>query len=603
MMETLGVILARAGSKGLPGKCLRRLLGRPLIDYTFDHALASRRLDGIVFTSDCEPAKLRARQRGIEVVDRPAELATDSARVDDAARHAVEVWERRHARRANQVVLLYGNIPVRSETAIDHAISLLLETGADSVRTVAPVGKMHPDWLHRLEGDRMRQFRPNSIYRRQDLEPLYCHDGAVVAVTRRALFDLALRSPDDAHAFLGEDRRALLQNAGDAVDVDEPGDLYAAEAALRARGYSPAPLPAANATEDARAASVRLATADPLNTIRRTTYVIAEAGVNHDGRLDNALTLIDAASDAGANAVKFQMFRADDLSTADAAQAAYQQACAPAGSQRRMLSGLELRDEAWPALIRRCHERGIDFLATPFGPAEVERLAALGAKAIKIASTDLTNPRLIDAALATALPVILSTGASLEAEIDNAIERFRQAGALERLTLMHCVSCYPTPVERANLRRIVALRDRYGVPTGFSDHTLSVWTGSWATALGAGVIEKHLTLDRSAGGPDHAMSLCPEKLREYVARIREVETALGTGGIDMHETEQDVRRIGRRSIVAARDLPAGAVLTASALALKRPGTGLPADALETLTHRRLRVAVSADTVLTWDMVE
>ncbi len=603
MMETLGVILARAGSKGLPGKCMRPLLGRPLIDYTFDHALASRRLDAIVFTSDCEPAKLLARQRGIEVVDRPAELATDSARVDDAARHALQAWEGRHARRVDQVVLLYGNIPIRTETAIDQAIALLLESGADSVRTVAPVGKMHPDWLHRLEGDRMRQFRPNSIYRRQDLEPLYCHDGAVVVVTRRALFDFALRRPDDAQAFLGEDRRALLQNAGDSVDVDEPGDLYAAEAALRVQGFSPASRPAAHASDDRLVPKPRHTATGRLDASSRATYVIAEAGVNHDGQLDKALALIDAAADAGANAVKFQMFRAADLSTAAAAQAEYQKACAPAASQRQMLNALELRDEAWPVLVRRCHERGIAFLATPFGSAEVERLAALGARAIKIASTDITNARLLDAAFATRLPVVLSTGASLEAEIDGAVERFRQTGAMDRLTLMHCVSCYPTPLEAANLRRIVALRDRYGVSTGFSDHTLSVWTGSWAAALGAVVIEKHLTLDRSAGGPDHAMSLCPEKLREYVARIREAETALGTGRIDMHETEQDVRRVARRSIVAARDLPAGTVLTASALALKRPGTGLSPDALEALTHRRLRVPVAADTALTWDMVE
>lgn len=603
MMETLGIILARAGSKGLPGKCMRPLLGRPLIDYTFDHALASRRLDAVVFTSDCEPAKMLARQRGIEVVDRPADLATDSARVDAAARHAVQTWERRHAPRVDQVVLLYGNIPIRTETAIDSAIALLLETGADSVRTVAPVGKMHPDWLHRLEGDRMRQFRTNSIYRRQDLEPLFYHDGAVVVVTRRALFDLALRRPDDAQAFLGEDRRSLVQNATDAVDVDEPGDLYAAEAALRTRAASPAPLPAADARDDRPGEPNRLAAPEQLHATSRATYVIAEAGINHDGHLDKALALIDAAANAGADAVKFQMFQAADLTTADAAQAEYQKACSPAASQRQMLSALELGDEAWPVLVRRCHERGIDFLATPFGPAEVERLAALGAKAIKVASTDLTNTRMLDAALATALPVLLSTGASLEGEIDGAVERFRRAGAMDRLTLMHCVSCYPTPLEAANLRRIVALRGRYGVSTGFSDHTLSTWTGSWAAALGAVVIEKHLTLDRSAGGPDHAMSLCPEKLREYVARIREVEAALGTGRIDMHEAEQDVRRVARRSIVAARDLPAGAVLTASALALKRPGTGLPADALDALTHRRLRVPVSADTVLTWDMVE
>jgi CMP-N,N'-diacetyllegionaminic acid synthase len=232
-MDTLGIILARAGSRGLPDKCVRPLLGRPLIAYTCDHVAACRRLCGVVLTTDSGPAKQIARAQGIEIVDRPAELATDAAPVDAAARHAVEVWEGWHGRRVDAVVLLYANVPVRAEGVIDRAIQLLERTGADSVRTVAPVSKQHPDWLHRLDGDRMIQYRPNSIHRRQDLEPLYYHDGAVIAVTRQALFD-ALQTPDDPHAFFGRDRRALVQRCEDAVDIDETSDLHLAESVLRA---------------------------------------------------------------------------------------------------------------------------------------------------------------------------------------------------------------------------------------------------------------------------------------------------------------------------------------------------------------------------------
>lgn len=231
---SLGVILARAGSKGLPGKCTRDLLGRPLIEYTFDHARASRRLTGIVLTTDSEPAKRLARARGIDVVDRPSDLASDTATVDAAARHAVLFWEKTHSRKVDAVVLLYGNIPIRAEGLIDRAIEHLKRTGADSVRSVAPVTKQHPDWIHRLEGDRMRQFRQNGIYRRQDLEPLYYHDGAVAVVTRLALFE-AERSPQDGQAFLGSDRRAIVQKPEDSVDIDEPIDLFVAEAMLRSR--------------------------------------------------------------------------------------------------------------------------------------------------------------------------------------------------------------------------------------------------------------------------------------------------------------------------------------------------------------------------------
>lgn len=231
-MITLGVILARDGSRGLPQKCMRTLLGRPLLAYTLDHARASERLTDFLLSTDCEPAKRLALQQGVAVVDRPAELATETAPVDPAARHAVRWWESRHDRVADQVVLLYGNVPVRAPDLIDRAVDQLIATGADSVRSVAPVSKQHPDWLSRLDGDRMEQFRPNSIYRRQDLDPLYYHDGAVAAVTRAALFG-ATAFPEDHQAFLGEDRRALVQRPEDAVDVDGPIDLLFAEALLR----------------------------------------------------------------------------------------------------------------------------------------------------------------------------------------------------------------------------------------------------------------------------------------------------------------------------------------------------------------------------------
>lgn len=274
IMRTLGVILARAGSKGLPNKCVRPLLGRPLIEYTFDHALASPRLDSLVLTTDSAPAAALARERGIEVIDRPTELATDTAAVDAAARHAVEEYERRDRTSGggNQetprvdfgaVVLLYANIPLRPPGLIDRAIELLETSGASSVRTVSPVGKMHPDWMYRIDGDRMRPYRANSIHRRQDLEPLYVLDGAVAAVTREALFG-ALRTPEDRQAFLGPDRRALRLEPGECVDVDTHADLLLAEVLLRSRSESagadasrrgdphgrPNPSPASCAEED-----------------------------------------------------------------------------------------------------------------------------------------------------------------------------------------------------------------------------------------------------------------------------------------------------------------------------------------------------------------
>lgn len=230
-MYTIAVILARAGSKGLPDKCVLPLCGRPMIAYTIGHARAAKRVNDIVLTTDSPAAQTIGRSQGIRVVQRPAELATDTARVDDSVRHAVDWYEETAGKAIDAVVILYGNIPVRAPDSIDRCIECLERTGCDSVRTVAPVTKQHPDWIHRLEGDRLVQFRPNSIHRRQDLEPLYYHDGAVIAVARSSLFGAGIA--EDPHAFFGKDRRAVVQREDDAVDIDTRADFLRAEALLR----------------------------------------------------------------------------------------------------------------------------------------------------------------------------------------------------------------------------------------------------------------------------------------------------------------------------------------------------------------------------------
>jgi CMP-N,N'-diacetyllegionaminic acid synthase len=232
-MNTIAVILARAGSKGLPDKCVLPLLGRPVISYTIEHAQASGLLGEIILSTDSPRAAAIGRRWGVQTVDRPAELAIDTARVDASVRHAVQWHERRTGAGVEAIVILYGNIPVRADGIIDRCVEHLQSSQASSVRTVAPVTKQHPDWIHRLDGDVMIQFRPNSIHRRQDLEPLYYHDGAVIAVRRASLF--APETRDDPHAFFGPDRRAIVQQPEDTVDIDTPVDLYLAEAILRCR--------------------------------------------------------------------------------------------------------------------------------------------------------------------------------------------------------------------------------------------------------------------------------------------------------------------------------------------------------------------------------
>lgn len=331
-------------------------------------------------------------------------------------------------------------------------------------------------------------------------------------------------------------------------------------------------------------------------------YVIAEAGVNHDGRLDDALRMVAVAAQAGADAVKFQVFRAEELTTAAAPAAEYQKK-AGATNQRDMLRRLELADADFARLRDECHNIGIEFLATPFSIADLQRLIELDIQAVKIGSADLNNTPLLTAAAQTSLPLIVSTGAAMADEIDAAFRLLERLAAAGRLVLMHCVSRYPTPVEEANLAAIAALRAAYGVVVGFSDHTRSICIGGWAAAAGAKVLEKHFTLDRTRPGPDHAASLEPGELRSYIEHVRAAQAALGSGRLGMSAGESDVRAAARKSATAARDIAAGEVFSDNNLTLKRPGDGIPPGELAALLGRRAAAAIAADTTLTWDMVQ
>lgn len=231
-MFTLGVILARAGSVGLPGKHLLPLFGRPVIQYTFDRVRASRRLSQAIVSSDCPRIRALANENGFAAIDRPAELATSDASVQDVLLHAMDAFESSHRTRVDAVATLYGNVPIRPAGVIDEAIALLESSRCDSVRSFCPVSKWHPAWMSRIEGDRAIAHRPNSIHRRQDLEPLFLHDGAVV-VSSRAAMEAGRTNRQDAHAFFGADRRAVMTGFGDAVEVDTRRDLMLAEAILR----------------------------------------------------------------------------------------------------------------------------------------------------------------------------------------------------------------------------------------------------------------------------------------------------------------------------------------------------------------------------------
>lgn len=330
-------------------------------------------------------------------------------------------------------------------------------------------------------------------------------------------------------------------------------------------------------------------------------YVIAEAGVNHNGDLATAKRLIDAAREACADAVKFQVFSADRLTSADAPCCEYQQARdRRAGNQRSLLRRLELEPASVAELKAYADERGLDFLATPFGPAEVRTLVAVGAAAIKIASPDIVNTPLLESAAATGLSIIASTGAATLGEVETAVRIIVERGAA--LVLLHCVSAYPTKPTDARLACIRTLAARFNVPTGFSDHTVDADFSAAAVLAGADILEKHLTLDRDDDGPDHFFSLEPARFAEYVAAARRARAIMGPGEIQYSPAETEVRRLARGSIIAAHPIAAGARLTAYELAVQRPGDGIGPEQWNDVLGRIARTDIPANTRLDWSML-
>lgn len=321
--------------------------------------------------------------------------------------------------------------------------------------------------------------------------------------------------------------------------------------------------------------------------------LIAEIGVNHDGDLGVARRLIESAAEVRADAVKFQFFRPDRLLSNQAELAGYQQG--KAKSQRELLEPLALSIDQLGLLVEHAHGCGLAAVVTPFSPEDPAELAPLGLDAIKTASPDAVNVPLLEACAAVGLPLLISTGTCDLDELEPAavLLRGHPAGG----ALLHCVSSYPTPIEQAQLGGIGAMHDRLNLPVGYSDHTPAIHTGALAVMAGAVVIEKHLTHDRSAPGPDHAASLDVESMRDYVALVRGAQQAMGLRVKEATPIERDVRRVSRQSVCVVRDLSAGHLLSAGDLTVKRPGTGLPAAELGALVGRRLARAVGANDLL------
>ncbi len=583
--DVLAVVIGRAGSKGLPGKNAMVLAGRPMVVHTLEAALDARTVGRVVVSTDDESVARAARAMEVGVVRRPVALATDDAAVDAAVRHAVESIQA--AQRI--VVILYANVPVRPRGLIDRAVGMLRETGADSVQSYAAVGKHHPDWMVTLdEKGRVRPRSESTVHRRQDLPKMLIPDGGVIAVTRRSLLAGSTANP---HAFLGADRRGIELPRGSVVDIDGPLDLVVAEALLTRPAL------------DRHQSESRLG--GPYGALEMTIgdrrigpagrpYIIAELGVNHDGSPGRAIALVEAAHGAGADAVKVQWFEAARLLGRAARLARYQRPPAGPATAHDLLRALELTPQQIAPIVERARDLGLHAIVTLFSIEHISEASAMPWDALKVASPDVINRPLIEALMEQGKALFVSTGAATLDEIEAVTGWLGDHPHI----LMHCVSAYPTPDECAALAGRLALCRINPRALGYSDHTTAVDTGALAVAGGACVLEKHLTYDRSAAGPDHAVSLDPAGFREYVRLAHRAAKMRGEVRKEILDIEREVRAVSRQSLTAARDLPAGHVLDRDDLTIKRPGTGIPPARLEVTLGRRLAERIDADQPLT-----
>jgi N-acetylneuraminate synthase/N,N'-diacetyllegionaminate synthase len=326
-------------------------------------------------------------------------------------------------------------------------------------------------------------------------------------------------------------------------------------------------------------------------------FIAAEIGINHNGDMQLAHRMIDAAADAGADAVKFQNYRTEDfLSDRSLTYEYLSQGETVVESQWDMFKRCELEPESLGELSRHCDDRRVVFFSTPTSQQGIDDLLHLGAPLLKNGSDYLVHLPLVKAMGRSGIPTILSTGMATLAEIDDAVRAFREAGGKE-LILLHCTSSYPTLAEDVHLRKIPALASAFGCPVGLSDHTDGVVAAIGAVALGACMIEKHFTLDRNLPGPDHRFSSDPSEFAALVRDVRNLEASLGVSVIGPTPSEMGGRHDFRLSCVAGYDLPADHLLKASDIVFRRPGTGLPPRALDSLVGRRLQHGIAAGTMI------
>lgn len=549
----LALILARGGSKRLPGKNVKPIGGKPMIAWTVEAAKNSKYIDRIILSTDSTDIASVSQNFGAEVpFKRPPELATDTASAIDVAIHTINWLKEHEGKQYDYLLLLQPTSPLRRSTHIDEAIEQLMKRPDLDAIVSFTVWDKKPDWVY-AENDHcllepcLEIKKPFS-----KTTPFFVLNGDIYIIK----IDSFLKNRTFCPQKLGH----YLMKKTESVDIDTQEDFDVASLLMKRK------------TECKKSIFINKHEVNE----GKEVFIIAEAGVNHNGSLEKALELVDLAADIGANAVKFQTFKAEQVVTEMGTMAEYQKKnTGIVKSQQDMLRELELPENFYPPLIERCCQKSILFLSTPHGGIESVRfLESLNTAAYKVGSGDLTNYLLLDAIAHTGKPIILSTGMGTLEEVKNTVEFIKSKGN-DQIIVLHCTSNYPCPAKDVNMAAMKTLMQELDTPVGYSDHTEGNEAAIMATALGQTLYEFHFTLDKSLPGPDHVASTSPEEARQRIKAIRQTSMMMGDG---MKEPTTDEKTlmlpIVRRSLVAARDLRKGHILIQDDLEAKRPGNGL-----------------------------
>ena len=585
-MRILALVTARGGSKGFPGKNLALLAGRPLV------AWAHRALDGFRAAHPHHEVILRLSTDSQEIADawpaidspdklRPAHLATDTASSMDVVRYEIERLPK-DGKPFDAVILLQPTSPLIDAGDIKRVWDHI--EGDWGPASLGVVKTQHPlEWAKGMDTENKNRLYPRESASDADNQPRQAQKNWWMPIGLYAATVEFLNDYGYCGFYVPNVSVGAIVDPDHATDIDYESDLAVAQV-LKHRRSGEHPF--------------RLG----LREVGGKTpcFVIAEAGVNHNGDPAKAFDLVRAAAAAGADAVKFQTFRAKELVGASARKAAYQVTNTGGGeSQLAMLERLELGPQVFRELKAEAEKLGLVFLSTPFDRESATLLADLGVVGFKLGSGDLTNLPFLAQIAAFKRPMILSSGMATLDEVEDAVATLHAHGCHD-VAMLHCVSSYPAPIDQTNLLAMDSIRLAVGGPVGMSDHSMGWEVTLAAVARGAKIIEKHLTLDRTLPGPDHAASIEPQEFAQMMRQIRLVESALGDGIKRPAACERDTAEVARRSVVAARDLPAGTRLTALDLAIKRPGTGIGPRHHTTLAGRTLLRAVTADEPLHWE---